>query len=115
MANEYYLLDDNPKSGKAMMSIEAIAAIAKTSIRNVKDAFTMKKDADTCQVKMLKNGDIQIDISIKILQGADVAKVCEDLQREVYDHIYDMTGIRSKAVNIDVIGFTNVDEEKELS
>lgn len=113
MANEYYVLDDNPKTGKALMSIEAIAGIAKTSIRNVKDAYTMKKDSDTCQVKMLKNGDITIDVNIKILQGSDVAKVCEDLQREIYDHVFDMTGIRSKAVNIDVVGFTSVDDEKE--
>ncbi len=111
MANEYYVLDDNPQIGKAMMSVGAIGDIAKTSIRNVKEAVALKKDADTCKIKMLKNGDITIDINVRLSQGADIAKVCEDLQREIYDHVYDMTGIKARSVNIAIAGFVSDKEE----
>lgn len=113
MANEYYLLSDDPKTGKSMMSLEAIGNIAKTSLRNVKDAYTFKKDSETCKVRMSKGGDIDIDIVIKIMQGSDIAKVCEDLQREVYDHLLDMAGIRPRSVNIDVAGFISDKDEIE--
>ena len=111
MGNEYYQLGDESKMGKALMSLEAISTIAKTSIRNVKEAHTLKKDSDTCHIKYLKNGDLVVEVSVKVDKGADVAEVCETLQREIYDHILDMTGIKAKTVNIDVVGFITKEEQ----
>ncbi len=109
MGNEYYQLGDDPNMGKAMMSLEAIGSIAMTSIRNVKGAYALKKDSDTCRVKQ-KNDELIVDVNVKVNQGANVAKVCGSLQKEIYDHILEMTGIKAKAVNIEVVGFITKEE-----
>lgn len=109
MANEYYVLDENQELGSASMRLEAFNDIALVACSKVEGIFAAKKENEMC-VASLKDNELTIDVYIKLLQGVDVASACTQIQNEVYNSILQMTGIKTKAVDVNIAGFVS---EKE--
>ncbi len=109
MANEYYVLDENQELGLASMRLEAFNDIALVACSKVEGIVPAKKENEMC-VASLKENELTIDVYIKLVQGVDVASTCTQIQNEVYSSILQMTGIKTKGVNVNIAGFVS---EKE--
>ena len=104
MANEYYVLDENQELGLASMRLEAFNDIALVACGKVEGIVPAKKENEMC-VASLKDNELTVDVYIKLLQGVDVANTCAQVQREIYNSILQMTGIKAKGINVYIAGF----------
>ena len=80
-----------------------IAAIAANKIKNIYPVG--KKDNDFVACKIDKNNIMTITLSLRVKQGIDVVKLCNEIQDSVHDNILLMTGVDCQNINIDILGF----------
>ena len=91
--------------GSIEISNKAINDIANICVEKTKGVYPNKKDGtSTCN---FKDDELRIVVSVKIKQGIDVVKTCNNLQSKIKAAIGEMTGIEAKSVDIEIQGFVS--------
>lgn len=93
------------KDGAYFIQNKAFKDIARAACLKVKNIAPAKKDNDFIDIEIDKNNNLFINVNIKTKQGADVNKICLDIQEEINDSIYLMTGINCKNIDVHILGF----------
>jgi uncharacterized alkaline shock family protein YloU len=91
--------------GSYTISDKAFQDIAAICCNGIKNIYPTKKDSEFVSCKFNKNGDLLLDISIRVKQGVDIVKLCNKIQDEINESILLMTGVECKKINIDIQGF----------
>lgn len=104
MAIEYFELNTDGEFGQAKMSLDSFEDIATQAAIKIKGVYIPKKVNDIVNVKF-KDNEIVVEISVKLIQGIDIAKTCQEIQNNIYTSILEMTNVKCKEVNIDITGF----------
>lgn len=91
--------------GTYVISEKAFKDIAAIACSNIKNVYPTKKDNDFVDCKLSKTKEPTIKVSVRVKQGVDIVKVCNNIQDEIMENILLMTGIECKKINIDVQGF----------
>lgn len=91
--------------GSVEIEKEAFDDMANIVANKVKGILPAKKGgiAD-CTVK---DGELIVNLNIKVKTGVDVNKTSSKLQTKVHETIEEMTGIDCKKINVNVLGFIN--------
>lgn len=104
MANAYILMKDDV-NGKIALNQSIFASIAQISAED-DDSIEIAKDrfSKGVEVKIVKDQlNIVVDVAMKYGSKAKVR--CEELQKRIYDNVYQMTGIKCNHITINVVGF----------
>ena len=91
-------------NGTYTISLKAFKDIADISLASVKNIYPAKKE-DYISAKFDNNDELTISISVRLKQGIDIVKTCNNLQDVIYDNLSLMTGVECKNINIDIQGF----------
>ena len=91
--------------GSYTISEKAFQDIAAICVSGINNVYPAKKDKDFVTCKFGKNGDLTIDLFIRVKQGVDIVKLCKKIQDEINENILLMTGVECKKINIDIQGF----------
>ncbi len=91
------------ENGSFVIDSKAMEEMAMIACDKVKDIIPFKEDkyAD-CR---LVNGEIVIEMFVKLKQGSNVDEICKEVQRVVFEHIFEMTSIKVKHVDVNIQGF----------
>ena len=89
--------------GSVEISKEAFDDMANIVANKVKGIVPAKKSGISDCV--IKDGDLTVNLNIKIKTGVDVQKTSSKLQTKVHETIGEMTGIDCKKINVNVLGF----------
>ncbi|MBQ6334726.1 MAG: Asp23/Gls24 family envelope stress response protein [Erysipelotrichaceae bacterium] len=98
--------------GTYTISEKAFKDIAAIACSNVKNVYPAKKDNEFVECKFNKNGEPEMNVSIRVKQGSDIVKLCNKIQDEINEAVLLMTGIECKKIDIDIQGFESVKEKK---
>ena len=90
--------------GNINVSKNALNDIANIACGKVKDVYPLKKDGEIANCSY-KDDEIKVVLTIKVKQGADIAKISNKLQSKVHEAIAEMTGLDCKSIDIDIEGF----------
>ncbi len=104
MAHEYINLNVESDLGITNINIDAIRDVALITASKQAGVFAAKKEQDMVNLRY-KDGKLSLTVNVRLLQDADIARVCSDLQKDIYKNIYDMTMIKPDAININITGF----------
>lgn len=104
MAVEYLKINSDEELGQAKMSLDSFKDIATASVIKIKGVVVPKKASDIVDVK-IKDDEVVLSLSLKLMQGIDIAKTCSDIQNSIFTAILEMTNVKCKAINIDITGF----------
>ncbi len=91
--------------GSIEVSNKAINDIANICVENTKGIYPNKKEGTS--VCSFKDDELKVNVSIKVLQGIDVVKTCNNLQSKIKMAIGEMTGLEAKSIDIDIQGFVS--------
>ena len=91
--------------GNYTISEKAYREIATIACSNIKNIYPYRKDKEFVVCSFDKNGDLSIDLSVRVKKGIDIVKLCSKVQDEIRESILVMTGVECKQVNIDIKGF----------
>ena len=91
--------------GKYTISEKAFREIAAIACTNIKDIYPYKKDKDFVDCTFDKEGNLTVNLSLRVKKGIDLVKLCSKVQSEVGENILLMTGKDCAQVNIDIKGF----------
>ena len=104
MAHEYINLNVESDLGITNINIDAIKDVALITASKQNGIFAAKKEQDMVNLRY-KDGHLSLTINVRLMQDADIARVCSDLQKDIFKNIYDMTMIKPDAININIVGF----------
>ncbi len=91
--------------GSIEVSNKAINDIANICVEKTKGVYPNKKDGTSaCN---FKDDELKVVVSVKVKQGIDVVKTCNNLQSKIKTAIGEMTGIEAKSVDIEIQGFVS--------
>ncbi len=91
--------------GSIEVSNKAINDIANICVEKTKGVYPNKKDGTSaCN---FKDDELRVVVPVKIKQGIDVIKTCNNLQSIIKSSIGEMTGVEAKSVDIEIEGFVN--------
>lgn len=91
--------------GSIEVSNKAINDIANICVEKTKGVYPNKKDGTS--VCNFKDDELKVVVSVKVKQGIDVVKTCNNLQSKIKTAIGEMTGIETKSVDIEIQGFVS--------
>ncbi len=91
--------------GSIEVSNKAINDIANICVNKTKGVYSTKKDGSSaCNFKA---DELKVVVPIKVKQGIDVVKTCNNLQSKIKESIGEMTGLDCKSVDIEIEGFVS--------
>lgn len=91
--------------GNVEIAKEAYEDMANIVANKIKGIYPAKKGGiSDCQIK---DGELIVNLNIKVKTGIDVNKISIKLQNKVHETIEEMTGIDCKNINVNVLGFIN--------
>lgn len=89
--------------GSVEISKNAFDDMANIAASKIKGITAYKKSGiSDCS---FKDGDLIVDLNIKIKSGTDINKTSTKLQSKVHEIIEEMTGIDCKKINVNILGF----------
>ncbi|MBQ3419254.1 MAG: Asp23/Gls24 family envelope stress response protein [Erysipelotrichaceae bacterium] len=89
--------------GNLEISKAAFDDMANIAAAKIKGIYPAKKNGiSDCSVK---DGDLIINLNIKVKSGNDINKISTKLQNKVHEIIEEMTGIDCKNINVNILGF----------
>lgn len=106
MAQEYFAINTSSSSGIFGLTKEVFETISEIAISESENAEvgenTRFHHAVTCKLTQDK---MLINAEVKIKYGANVNDVCLDLQKRIYNAIFNMSEIKVDFIDIKVVGF----------
>ncbi len=99
--NIYYSNPANEKLGKICIGLPVFNLIAEKAVKEVEGVHVNGKNAITSE---LDGTNLTVTINVKIAYGVLVSKVSKEIQEKVSRHIFEMSNVTPKAVNVNVIG-----------
>ena len=107
MAQEYYAINKSSEAGVFGLTkgvFETIAEIAISESNDAKPAESSNKFKRPVSCKLTKD-KMLITAEVKVKYGANVNDVCLDLQKRIYQAVYNMAEIKVDFIDIKVVGF----------
>lgn len=95
----------NSGLGTYSISEKAFREIASIACTHIKNIYPYRKDKEFVECDFNKNGELTVDLNVRVKKGIDIVKLCTKVQEEVKESILLMTGVEPKTVNIDIKGF----------
>ena len=105
---EYYELQQENGLGTACLSLDSLGTISTTSAMGVEGVYPARKESSMSDIRY-KDGNLDIILNVKLLQNVNISRTCANLQKEVYTKILEMTGIKTNAVNVNILGFVSAE------
>ena len=102
MAQEYLEIEN--EVGITALGIPVFESIVNTTLTEASGIVYDEKDSSIFQCKFIDN-ELKILMNLTIRYGEEVTRTCEKLQMQLYDSIYNMTGIKCNDINIRINGF----------
>lgn len=99
--NTYYSNPANDKLGKINIGLPVFNLIAEESIKEITGVYLGGKNAITSE---LDGNDISMVIHVKIAYGLLVSKLSKEVQEKVARAIMDMTNVKTKSIEVNVVG-----------
>ncbi len=107
MAQEYYAINKSSESGIFGLTkgvFETIAEIAISESSEAQPAESTNKFHRPVNCKLTKD-KMMITAEVKVKYGSNVNDVCLDLQKRIYQAVYNMAEIKVDFIDIKVLGF----------
>ena len=101
---EYFMLAKDADN-KAGLSADVFKNIAQTAVERNADVTAAKKESEFVSCKFVE-GEVILNLAIKLRLGCNVVNVCNALQAKIYEDIWAMTGLACKNIHLDIVGFT---------
>lgn len=105
----YYNNSSNDKLGKINIGLPVFHVITEKAVKEIEGVhidesqgiFSYGKGAINCEID---DENLNITINVKINYGLIASKVSNQIQEKVANAIFEMTNIKVKTININVIG-----------
>ena len=92
------------ENGQQVIADRVFENIARIAVSKIKGVFPPKKDNDFISLT-IKDDEISILVTARLLAGVDVVKTCTKIQNAIKEAIAEQTNIECKIINIEVQGF----------
>lgn len=104
-----------------LLSIISLATKEISGVSSLQDSFTMKvkkifskADSTGVKLKVATNGQLIIDVFIRIYSGNNVPDIAYRVQENIKNNIVSMVEMRVSKINVHVIGVDFKTEEQQL-
>ena len=113
MADNKQYITQNQENGTVLISEEVIATIVSNAVKDVEGVVSIGTAKTTLERKLLNRGlkieisdenEITVDCDIVVNYGTSVITVAKAAQDAAAAAVEAMTGIKTAAINVDVVG-----------
>lgn len=102
--SDYICVNENSSNKISLHKTVLTSIVTETVNLEKKVALTSDALGKSVTTK-INNNELNLSVEINVKPGTNVAQACEDLQENVFNAIYQMTGIKCYAIDIRVKGF----------
>ena len=109
MAENKQFLTNTQEKGSVMISEDVVAAIVCRAVEEIEGVAglstgTKKNWSKSIKITISNCNKMSIDCSINILYGQNIVTVASAVQEAITTAVNSMTGVKVKAVNVNVAG-----------
>ncbi|MBR2808936.1 MAG: hypothetical protein IKE33_01745 [Erysipelotrichaceae bacterium] len=98
---DYVLMEESNDYGKLLINMDVFKDITALTI-DAYDECSLAKNAIGVEYR---NKELTLGFDLKVKSGSKVVELVRNLQNDVYDHIFNQTGIKADAINIRIVSF----------
>lgn len=102
-----------------LLSIISLATKEISGVASLEDSFCMKlkklfnkSDSTGVKIKVSKNGQLVVDVFIKIFSGINVPDIAYKVQENIKNNIVSMVDMRVSKINVHIVGVDFKTEEQ---